>query len=399
MPPPTPAGLAALRARPEPRLLLDALRPDTSLEAAVARAAADGVDWGAAFRLMRSHRLVPHLAAALAGQPGVPEPARASLRRTAEGAALRQLRMAAALDRVLGALGAAGVPALPLKGPALAAWLFGDVAGRASVDLDVLVEAARLGEAVAAVRALGFEGAGGLRLLAPGEAAVVAREFALKDASFRHPGLDVALELHWRPFRDRGLEALTGALRAGLRTDHASPPAPGPPAAVAAFVLAHGAFHGYRRLTWLVDAAALGARLEAPAWAEALRLAEADGVRAAVLLGPHLADALLGVAPPAPLRPALGLEARRLGRLAARCPTATPDATGRTDADRLALQAGLYDRRLDRARFALRYLVRPAEGELEAADLRRTPLARARRRLARPARLAANAARWVLGGP
>lgn len=389
----------ALLARPPVRLLLQAARavPPADLGAAVARAVADGLDWDEVVRLARSHRLVPHVAPALAGEAAVPEAIRRRLLAASRRHAYRQLRMAGALGQALGALGEAGVPSLPLKGPTLASWLFGDPARRTSADLDVLIAPGSVGPAVAAVRRLGFEGRGPVRLLAPAEAEVVAREFTLKDAAFYHPALGVALELHWRPFRDRRLRAMTGALRAGLRLDHPARPDVGPPAAVAAYVLAHGALHGYRRLTWLVDAAALARRLDDDQWGEVLGLAEADRVSPAVLLGPFLAHRLLGAPLPGPLHAAVSARGPQLQRLADRCRTETPDDYGETRLGHLALQAGLYDRVRDRARFVARYLLAPADGELDGADLQAGPLARLRRRAARPVQLAANGGRWALG--
>lgn len=385
----------ALASTPEMRLLLLAARPaPPDLGPAVAGAVADGLDPAAFLALARAHRVVPHVARALREADGVPEGLRQRLARAEARNALRQLQMAAALGDVLGALGEAGVPSLPLKGPTLATWLFGDPARRTGADLDVLVAPGALADAVAAVGALGYGSGEGSLGLTAAQAAVVAAEFEVKDASFWHAERRVRLELHWQPFRDRRLVALRHALEAGLTVDHPDPrrPAIGPLAGAGAFVLVHGAFHGYRRLSWLVDAAGLAVALPDDAWAEALELARADGVEGAALLGPVLASRLLGVPVPAPLRARVRARRRVLRRLVDWCETATPDGGGQMRPAVFARTVGLYDTAGGRARRVWGYLARPSEGEVGAADL---DGARWRRRLARPLRLAANTGRWA----
>ncbi|PAP75859.1 nucleotidyltransferase family protein [Rubrivirga marina] len=389
-----------LMERLETRLLLLAARPapPADLGERVARLA-PAVDAEAFVGLAAAHRVVPHAARSLVGLDAVPGDLRDRLRRRAAENARRQLAMAAALGRVLGALGRAGVPALPLKGPALAAALFGDPGQRTSIDLDVLVDPGSLFESFAAVEGEGFVASGKVRELTAAQAAVVAAEFRVHDAAFWHPGLRVSLELHWRPFRDRRLTTLADALTMELALnptglawrDRALS------AAEAAYVLVHGAAHGYRRLGWLVDAAGLAERLNEAAWREVHALAAADGVEAAVLLGPALAHRWLGAPLPDALRPRVDSEADRLGRLAGWCLTRTPDRPRTLHPATVALGAALYDRSADRLRHVWRLLTSPASGELAEVDLRPGAVGRARRLAARPARLVRNGARWFTG--
>ncbi|MFL5845915.1 MAG: glycosyltransferase [Solirubrobacteraceae bacterium] len=85
----------------------------------------------------------------------------------AQVTAQRALVLEAVLEDVLGLLGDAGVPALPIKGPRLARAAHGDPGLRPSVDLDVLVAPARLRAAEAALAAAGY-GTAGDRLRADG---------------------------------------------------------------------------------------------------------------------------------------------------------------------------------------------------------------------------------------
>ncbi|MGD0890600.1 MAG: nucleotidyltransferase family protein [Terracidiphilus sp.] len=65
--------------------------------------------------------------------------------------------LAAELESVLAAFAKAGIEVMPLKGPVLAEALFGDVAARASIDLDVLVQRHHLATAQTVLTSSGFE--------------------------------------------------------------------------------------------------------------------------------------------------------------------------------------------------------------------------------------------------
>ena len=90
--------------------------------------------------------------------------------------------------QVLGRLEVAGIRALPLKGSILARQLYGDVAARSSVDIDILVDRNDLPDAVAAVEELGWSW----------EAEVRRREgLPALHERLVHPSLP-RVELHWR---------------------------------------------------------------------------------------------------------------------------------------------------------------------------------------------------------
>jgi hypothetical protein len=73
--------------------------------------------------------------------------------------AARSLLLRSALEAVLGALAAASVPAMPLKGAALAGRIYPDPALREMTDLDVLVPAGTLDAANAALAGVGYRSA------------------------------------------------------------------------------------------------------------------------------------------------------------------------------------------------------------------------------------------------
>ena len=129
-------------------LLLACARLDADRAARVAAiAAAREVDWDALVRLARPHGMLPLVADAL-GEAGVAPPAvRAALERALRDNLRRNVFLTAELFKLLALLEARGVPAVPYKGPALAALLYGNVGLRQFGDLDVLVRARDLGRA------------------------------------------------------------------------------------------------------------------------------------------------------------------------------------------------------------------------------------------------------------
>lgn len=81
---------------------------------------------------------------------------RSSLQQALRDARLRAALFAVMTERLTDALEAAGIHSVPLKGAALAAQLYGDEAMREYVDIDMLVAAAELDEAVSVAYALGW---------------------------------------------------------------------------------------------------------------------------------------------------------------------------------------------------------------------------------------------------
>ncbi|MEW5917044.1 MAG: nucleotidyltransferase family protein, partial [Gemmatimonadota bacterium] len=127
----------------ELQVLLHCARPQRSNEhAARAQATiAEGLDWQDLLKRAAWHRMLPllhwHLSAA--SFDAFPQDVRAALGNEFLRNAHRMLRLSAELTGILSALRECGVPALPYKGPMLAARLYSNLALRASGDLDILV--------------------------------------------------------------------------------------------------------------------------------------------------------------------------------------------------------------------------------------------------------------------
>jgi len=235
---------------------------------------------------------------------GVPEMARRDFEARARGAALRNELLMDALSAVLGQLHAAGVPAIPLKGPALADTLYGDPALRECGDLDLLVPPGRLRQAWALLLANGW---------APAEAYTVDAadlgwlmesnmEYAFTKLRGRLP---TVLEVHWdiawrwqrrgraaedlwahaRPARLRGVPCLTLDDPWQL-----------------VYLATHAARHRWQQLKWLVDIHELASRSSMD-WHEARRVANGLDLTRVVRVSLSACHALFGTAFPAAFPP------------------------------------------------------------------------------------------------
>lgn len=352
----------------ETRLLLLACRYDPlgDIGPCVRAAVEAGIDWRAFLRLVRSHRLNPHVARSLGSLEELPNPVREAVRTMGRRAAQRSLAASAEAQRIRAALADAGIRSLTIKGPALAEWLYGDPAGRMFVDLDILVDRSRIGHGIEIVRGLGYGPQPGLHMLSPAEVEVAADAFAAHDATFWHPERLVRLELHWTPFGEAGYRVINREL-----SDELARPAPARRAGVlAAHVLMHGALHGYRRLGWLMDADGMARVLDDGAWAEIIRIAVEDRMPNSVLVGPFLAHRLLGASVPAPLERWLVEREGDMRRLAELAAFTTPNNAGIEQPGALRFQCLLRDRRLDRWRYVATKLARPANRDMTAPTLR-----------------------------
>ena len=127
------------------------------------------------------------------GFSGVPEPVQAELKGQYLANALRNQLLAEELARLLGLLGEAGIQVIPLKGVALAQSLYGDVAARVCIDIDILVPPARVEQTIALLLAFGYRAEPDDPYLSK-LALRHGRHFSMVRES---RGISFLLELHW----------------------------------------------------------------------------------------------------------------------------------------------------------------------------------------------------------
>jgi N-acetylglucosaminyldiphosphoundecaprenol N-acetyl-beta-D-mannosaminyltransferase len=141
----------------ERQLMLYAAGIQSRRQAAHDRAAelAGEVDWEALCRRLRARKLLTVLGPRL--QPLAQDATFDAAVAAELEAARRQSTLLDLVRRQAGAaLAAASIPSAPLKGPALSERLYGDAGRRRSSDIDLLVPAPQLYEAVAVIRELGY---------------------------------------------------------------------------------------------------------------------------------------------------------------------------------------------------------------------------------------------------
>jgi hypothetical protein len=342
-------------------------RPEWDALLACARAAVwdrpaaplDGaVDGDALVALADAHGMIPHLHQAY-GEALAPAGARAELARRARRIALQGLHFTAELHRVADALAAADIQVIVLKGPALAAALYGAVGRRHFTDLDLLIPPAAAVRAVETLVALGYRAAPPLGhdaparseaappLPGPAEQRSAAELRVRHEVRLLHAARGVAVELHvaLAPTWFGRLHDLDGC------RERARPlPVGGRPVLDLAdedkvlHLAIHGSGHAWVRLQWLCD---LGRLIQAGAairWAEVARRARRVRCERDLALGLALARDLLGVAPPIARR--RDTVALALGRIATgRLRTRAGASLTRSERHvlQLALRQGLRD--------------------------------------------------------
>ena len=281
--------------RPEIDLLLCAARtsraPTTT--ARVEALARDGIDWGYLLRTAQRHGVEPLLYRQLSdiGADSVPKHILEQLRSRFHANQLRNLYLSGELLKLLRELKAQNIPALPYKGPVLAAYAYGNVGLRWFGDLDVLVRDKDVPRATTLLTSLGYQAQ--YRMTKAQEAAFMRyeRQFAFMRAD------GCAVEIHWTVapwplplsldekylWGNTTQAALGGGTVATLG-----------PEALMITLCVHGAAHLWERLGWICDLAEVVRASSGDVnWERLLERAEVLNVKRMLLLGALLAGELL----------------------------------------------------------------------------------------------------------
>lgn len=245
------------------------------------RLAAHGVDHRLFLRVVKRHGIAGLAANALrhAGETVPPELDRVAHRRGR--AALRQTGEALRLEALLAQR---GIAALFLKGSSLAHHVYGVLGIRDSVDIDIAIRPDRVVEAWDVLTGAGYTAE--IPRCAPSGAALTLFLSIAKDSSHRHPK-GAIVELHWRlsdDLADPGVPPPKTWRRVKVTPDRTL--AMLDDEAMFVYLCVHGAAHGWARLKWLADIAALVTASDdagAAYWRAAQR-AKADIAAASALL-------------------------------------------------------------------------------------------------------------------
>ena len=266
------------------------------------------MDWDFLLRAAQWHGLTPLLHHNLHTlSDAVPVDVAERLRLGFEGAARTNLALTAELLRILERFEANSIIAIPLKGPALAAYLHGNVALRQSIDLDILVAPQDVPVARQLLLAEGYEMT--LRLNRAQESAHLR-----SDCNLAFVGRDrtCVVELHWQivpryyavPLDTAAFWTRLGSVVLGQR----SVPMLSPEDLLLVLCI-HGTKHSWERLSWVGDVAALIRRCREMDWELAVHRAQEVGAARILRLGSFLANHLLGAALPPMMTNAIAADA------------------------------------------------------------------------------------------
>ena len=217
------------------------------------------LDWVRFMELASFHGLLPlvhrHLDAI--ASMSVPRSVRVELWGRHEATARRNGARTRELLRILEGLDSQGIAAIPYKGPALAASVYGDVALREFGDLDIVVRARDVMHAKAHLEAQAYVCA---YPLAPAIEAAFLRSSAQYHLVLLNKERDTMVELHWKTDPDFPVESLddegwwaqlgTVELEGGKARAFTTPE-------LMLILCLHGSKHRWSSLGWLVDVAEL----------------------------------------------------------------------------------------------------------------------------------------------
>lgn len=271
--------VCATRLSPDPALLQGLLRQP--------------IDWTWTLAAARAHGVLPVLWRQLDSlRQFVPPDAQARLREDAQDIARRNLALVGELLQLSELLTSHHIPFLALKGPALALLAYGDPALRQFRDLDILVRRSDVTRAGDLLTARGYRPR--LQLTPAREAAFRA---AFCEHEFARPD-GMLVELHWAFFpRAYGFSLrFEEALARGqpVRLGGSIVQTLGPEDLLV-YLCAHGTYHRWVRLEWIVDVARLAGRAAAIDWSQVLERARALSAARMLRLGLLLARDLFAV--------------------------------------------------------------------------------------------------------
>lgn len=374
-------------------LLACAASPFTTGNAETIKTLAVGeLDWTALLNLAEQHGLIPVLYERVAdlGDQVPPEPLH-QFKCAFEQNARQTLWLTKLLFTVNDLFKEKGVVAMPYKGPALAALLYGNVTGREYSDIDILIRPADVSRAKAALLNAGFKPA--LQLRPREEKAYLATGY---EYTFHGPKDPNLIEIQWRVLPR--FYAIDFDLAGFIRRSR-SIPIEGQVIETLSnedlllVLCAHAAKHAWSKLSWIRDIADLERSTNLD-WDKVAKQASELGLRRILAATFVIANTMLGTTTPVSIQRWIDedCEAKRIGQQLCR----TLRRGEEPELESLAyfrLMAQVRERWRDRLRFWVRLAITPSWSEWSCIRLpermfplyRMVRIARVARRLLRRA--------------
>jgi hypothetical protein len=325
------------------------------------------VDWEYLFLLARRHSVVPLVYIQLERSDFVPSHILAKFKQHYLENSARNTVLTAELCRLITKLADSGIDSIPYKGPVLAQFVYGNIALRRFVDLDVIV---RKPDVLKAREILLGEGYTPTKSLSLSQQELLLR--TQHNLQFSRDNHRVIVELHWdvAPHlfassvnTDRLWQELVTMDLNGTRVKTFS-------AADLLFSLCvHGSRHLWERLAWICDVAELIARHPID-WTTLLERARAADCERMFLLGPYLAERLLDAPLPDEIKQRCASDPR-LASLADNVIEHLFNGTTHvpaTSREIFKYNLGVRKTLSARARYLL-YMLRPTDGDLASHSL------------------------------
>lgn len=348
---------------PEAELLLCCARLelDDAQRERIVHLVGRGPDWPWLLRMAEWHGLRPllyrHLNAL--ARAAVPKPAFIELWSGHEINARRNRAMAQELTRIVAALEGRGIAAIPWKGPALAEFLYADVALREFGDLDILVRPAQLLAAKAILESLGYVSH---YSLTPAAEAAFLRSAMQYHVVMRHPANKTVVELHWKTDLDHPIERAAddlwwdglGRIPLGISEIRCFSTEE-----LLLVLCLHGTKHFWTSLGWLVDVSELLRQHPALDWEWIGARARELACERRLAIGLTLSRRLLGAPLPTAALHA-GADSRRVAVLANEMADALFQPRDRGPFALLLLNLRLYERFRQRLAFCVHVVLAPS---------------------------------------
>jgi hypothetical protein len=309
-----------------------------------------------------------HLSAAAPG--AAPAAAQEQLKKTCRANTVRCLYLTAELFNILRLFQSQDIPAIPYKGPVLAAQAYGDIALREFEDLDIILRQSDVPKAHQIVVSLGYKPKFDW-ILSPGAtASLVPGEYNYRDEP-RRAMVELHTEITLRHFPVKpDLAAFLRNLAPVRLSDREIPTFTAED--LLPMLCIHGAKDFWERLSWIADVSELVQSHPALDWDRVLRFAQPLHATRMLNLGLALAERVLDASLPAEIRARVQAD-RAAGQVAAEVhqrllsrPFRTLDAAGRFQFRRRMLVG-----RLEGWRYAMRLAVVPSEDDWQVMRLPR----------------------------
>jgi hypothetical protein len=250
------------------------------------------LDWQYLMQETRAQGVTPLLYRSLRSHcpEAIPQTILHQLQRHFHANAFHNLFLARELLKICKLFEAHGIPAIPFKGPTLAALAYDDLSLRRFDDLDILIDKKDLARAKELLTAQRYH----FTLSEAQEAAYLRSHFHFH---FVRADSKVIVELHWAlagkhwsfPFDfERLRERLMPVVCGGAAMPSFQPED------LLLFLCVHGSRHQWQRLMWICDIAELIRTQPRMDWQRLLGQAETSGGKRMLLLGLFLANDLLG---------------------------------------------------------------------------------------------------------